>query len=38
MIGSWLESIEQQGEPVIWTWVTNMLKKHGILTCSLAGC
>jgi hypothetical protein len=36
MIGSWLESMEQQGEPVIWAWVTNMFKKHGILTCSLA--
>lgn len=36
MIGCWLESLEQQGEPVIWAWVTNMLKKHGILTCSLA--
>jgi hypothetical protein len=36
MMGSWLKSMEQQGEPVIWAWVTNMLKKHGILTCSLA--
>jgi hypothetical protein len=36
MLGSWLESMEQQGEPVIWAWVTNMLKKHDILTCPLA--
>lgn len=36
MIGRWMESMEQRGEPVIWAWVTNMLKKHGILTCSLA--
>jgi hypothetical protein len=37
MVDTWLESMAQQGEPVIWAWVTNMLKKHGILTCSLAG-
>ena len=36
MIASWMGSMERQGEPVIWAWLTNMLKKHDILTCSLA--
>ena len=36
MIGKWLESIEMHGEPIIWVWVTEILKKHGILTCPLA--
>jgi len=36
MIGAWMESMERQGELVIWAWLTNMLKKHDILTCPLA--
>lgn len=36
MIDTWLNSMERQSEPVIWAWVTNTLKKHDILTCSLA--
>ena len=36
MIGKWLESMERQGEPVIWAWLTNLLKKHGILQSDLA--
>ena len=36
MIDTWLKSMEQQNEPVIWAWVTNRIKLHDILTCSLA--
>ncbi len=36
MMGAWMKSMEQQGEPVIWAWLTHILKKHGILTCALA--
>ena len=36
MIAAWLESMERQNEMVIWAWLTNILKKHDILTCSLA--
>jgi FixJ family two-component response regulator len=36
VISKWLESMERRGEPVIWAWVTHMLKNHGILQCALA--
>lgn len=36
MIVKWLDGMERQSEPVIWAWVVNVLKKHDILTCSLA--
>jgi len=35
MIGKWLESMEQQSEPVIWAWLTKLLQKHEILQCDL---
>jgi hypothetical protein len=36
MVVKWLEGMERKGEPVIWAWLVNVIKKHDILTCSLA--
>lgn len=36
MIKAWVQAMEQQGEPVIWAWLVNILRENDMLTCDLA--
>ncbi len=35
MTMAWLDGMQQRGEPVIWAWLVNVLKRHDILNCPL---
>ena len=36
MMKAWVQAMEQQGEPVIWAWLVNILIENDMLTCDLA--
>ncbi len=36
MMKAWVQAMEQQGEPVIWAWLVNILRGNDMLTCDLA--
>ena len=36
MMKAWVQAMEQQGEPVIWAWLVNILRENDMLTCDLA--